>query len=131
MYQATDARDLGGGRADLSAAENPRPRTTTTCGPISVLIENRGNEIVQLISRHWHITDAQGPFIEVRGPGVVQKQPMLKPGESFDYTSGTPLATPYGVMGGEYQMTTAAGETFDVEIPTFSLESPFARSVIN
>lgn len=96
-----------------------------------VLIENRGSEIVQLISRHWHITDAQGRVTEVRGEGVVRKQPVLKPGESFDYTSGVPLETPYGVMSGEYQMTTASGETFDVEIPTFSLESPFARRVLN
>jgi ApaG protein len=96
-----------------------------------VKIENRGNELVQLISRHWKITNAHGEVTEVRGKGVVGEQPWLKPGESYRYTSGTPLSTPFGSMGGEYQMTTAAGEEFEVAIPTFSLQSPFARNVLN
>ena len=96
-----------------------------------VHIENHGREVVQLVSRHWKITDARGQIVEVRGEGVVGKQPVLKPGESYEYVSGTPLSTPFGVMGGEYQMTTAEGEPFEVEIPTFSLHSPFAKAVLN
>lgn len=96
-----------------------------------VRIENRGEEVVQLVSRHWKITNAHGEVTEVRGRGVVGAQPWLKPGESFDYTSGTPLSTPFGTMGGEYQMTTSEGEEFEVVIPTFKLQSPFARNMLN
>jgi ApaG protein len=96
-----------------------------------VHIENRGSDVVKLVSRHWKITDAQGHVVEVRGAGVVGEQPVLKPGERYEYASSTPLSTPFGVMGGEYQMRTATGEAFEVEIPTFSLHSPFARRVLN
>ena len=96
-----------------------------------VHIENHGPDIVKLVSRHWKITDAQGHVVEVRGEGVVGEQPVLKPGDSYEYASSTPLSTPFGVMGGEYQMRTAKGEAFDVEIPTFSLQSPFASRVLN
>jgi ApaG protein len=90
-----------------------------------VRIENRGAETVQLLNRHWHITDAVGKVLEVRGPGVVGEQPVLKPGEVFEYTSGTPLGTPSGIMVGSYEMTTDAGERFEVAIPAFSLDSPY------
>ncbi len=89
-----------------------------------VMIENEGSEVVQLKKRHWRITDAQGRTQEVRGDGVVGEQPVLEPGESFEYTSGTPLATPSGMMMGSYQMANATGEMFDVDIPAFSLDSP-------
>jgi len=89
-----------------------------------VLIENQGRETVQLLSRHWMITNARGELTEVRGPGVIGKQPFLKPGESHAYTSGTPLNTPSGMMGGSYQMESDSGERFDIEIPTFWLNSP-------
>jgi ApaG protein len=89
-----------------------------------VIIENRGWETVQLLSRHWMITNARGEMTEVKGPGVVGEQPVLKPGESFEYTSGAPLNTPSGMMGGAYQMQTDNGECFDIEIPTFSLDCP-------
>jgi ApaG protein len=89
-----------------------------------VTIENRGTETLQLLSRHWMITNAHGEFSEVKGPGVIGKQPFLAPGESHTYTSGTQLNTPSGMMGGSYQMETAAGEQFDIEIPTFSLHLP-------
>ncbi len=89
-----------------------------------VLIENQGRETVQLLSRHWMITNARGELIEVKGPGVIGKQPFLRPGESHAYTSGTPLNTPWGMMGGSYQMESESGERFDIEIPTFSLDSP-------
>ena len=89
-----------------------------------VRIENKGNETVQLRTRHWQITDAQGRMLEVRGPGVVGEQPVLKPGQMFEYTSGTPLTTPSGIMVGTYQMQTTGGDAFDVRIPAFSLDSP-------
>ena len=96
-----------------------------------VTIENQGNETVQLLSRHWMITNARGELTEVKGPGVVGEQPVLKPGESFEYTSGAPLNTPSGMMGGAYQMETESGEHFDIEIPTFSLDRPNRTALLN
>jgi ApaG protein len=96
-----------------------------------VKIENIGTERVQLLNRYWKITDAVGRIKEVRGPGVVGEQPRLDPGESFEYTSGTPLSTPSGIMVGTYEMTTDSGDTFPVEIPPFSLDSPHERSSLN
>src|SRR5580700_8961562 len=96
-----------------------------------VIIENQGRETVQLLSRHWMITNARGELTEVKGPGVVGEQPVLKPGESFEYTSGAPLNTPSGMMGGAYQMESESGEHFDIEIPTFSLDSPDHGLVVN
>jgi ApaG protein len=84
-----------------------------------VRIENRGEETVQLRRRHWKITDSRGQVQEVRGPGVVGEQPVLGPGESFEYSSGTPLPTPSGIMVGSYEMETRAGESFLVRIPGF------------
>lgn len=89
-----------------------------------VRIENKGDETVQLRTRYWRITDARGRIQEVRGPGVVGEQPVLKPGEMFEYTSGCPLPTSSGFMVGSYQMESAGGETFDIAIPAFSLDSP-------
>jgi len=89
-----------------------------------VTIENQGRETVQLLSRHWMITNARGELTEVKGSGVIGKQPFLKPGERHAYTSAAPLNTPSGMMGGSYQMESDSGERFDVEIPTFSLDSP-------
>jgi len=91
----------------------------------TIHLENYGQTPVQLINRHWKITDAKGVTHEVRGAGVIGEQPVLKPGESFQYTSGTALAAPSGVMLGEYGMVTLEGEHFDVEVPAFSLDSPF------
>ncbi|MGH7054056.1 MAG: Co2+/Mg2+ efflux protein ApaG [Stellaceae bacterium] len=96
-----------------------------------VRIENCGGETVQLRRRHWRITDNRGQVQEVRGPGVVGEQPVLRPGESFEYTSGTPLATPSGIMVGTYDMETREGETFAVAIPAFSLDSPHQQVRIN
>ena len=89
-----------------------------------VRIENAGSETVQLRNRHWQITDATGRMQEVRGPGVVGEQPVLRPGEHFEYTSGTPLATPSGIMVGSYEMERPDGGLFQVRIPAFSLDSP-------
>jgi len=96
-----------------------------------VIIENQGRETVQLLSRHWMITNARGELTEVKGPGVVGEQPVLKPGESFEYTSGAPLDTPSGMMGGAYTMESESGERFDIEIPTFSLDRPNQRTLMN
>lgn len=91
----------------------------------TVKITNEGDDTVQLISRHWIITDATGHTDEVTGPGVVGEQPVLAPGESFSYTSGCPLRTSSGVMRGTYSMVTEGGDHFDVEIAPFSLHEPY------
>ena len=97
-----------------------------------VIIENQGRETVHLLSRHWMITNARGELTEVKGPGVVGEQPVLKPGESFEYTSGAPLDTPSGFMAGAYHMTVpSSGENFDVAIPTFSLDSPHQNNRVH
>jgi len=96
-----------------------------------VKIENVGERTVQLLKRHWQITDAMGRIQEVRGSGVVGEQPVLEPGESFEYTSGTPLAAPSGVMVGTYEMEADSGERFDVDIPPFSLDSPHQPVQLN
>src|SRR6267378_1391198 len=82
------------------------------------------SEAAQLISRHWIITDAQGLVQEVRGLGVVGAQPLLEPGESFEYTSGASIATPVGTMRGSYQMVAADGTRFEAPIPEFTLSVP-------
>jgi ApaG protein len=97
----------------------------------TVVIENKSPETVQLMSRYWHITDAEGHVKEVRGPGVVGAQPVLAPGQSFEYTSGCPLPTASGAMAGRYQMRAATGEDFEAEIPGFVLESPHERRRIH
>jgi ApaG protein len=97
----------------------------------SIEITNQGQETVQLKTRHWRITDANGKLQEVKGAGVVGEQPVLKPGESFEYTSGVPLPTPSGFMVGTYGMVTEAGEPFDIDIPAFSLDCSYAVRTIN
>lgn len=106
------------------AAGRSNPQQNQWFWLYTVRVSNEGRETVQLISRHWIITDAMGKVDEVRGPGVVGKQPILKPGESFEYTSGCPLGTPFGSMRGTYQMVTDRQAQFDVEIPTFTLIEP-------
>lgn len=91
----------------------------------TIRITNEGDETVQLLSRHWIATDANGRTEEVKGPGVVGEQPVLKPGESFQYTSGWPLTTPSGVLRGTYQMVTEGGDHFEVEIAPFALHEPY------
>ena len=90
----------------------------------TVTITNRGTVPVQLIARHWLITDANNRVQEVRGDGVVGEQPRLQPGASYQYTSGTAIETPVGSMGGSYQMVAADGVQFDAEIPVFTLATP-------
>jgi ApaG protein len=97
----------------------------------TISITNGGNQVVQLRSRHWRITDGNGRTEEVKGAGVVGKQPVLKPGESFSYTSGCPLSTPSGIMVGTYQVETDGGERFNIAIPAFSLDLPDTPRTIN
>ena len=96
-----------------------------------VRIENDGSETVQLVNRHWCITDARGRMQEVRGEGVVGEQPTLQPGQAFEYTRGTPLGTPSSIMAGSYEMENTDGERFDIEIPAFSLDSPCQARQLN
>lgn len=91
----------------------------------TVQISNEGPEVVKLISRHWIITDANGQIQEVRGEGVVGEQPVLAPGEIFQYTSACPLNTSFGTMHGSYQMVKQNGGDFEVEIAPFSLTQPY------
>ncbi|WP_430397784.1 Co2+/Mg2+ efflux protein ApaG [Ferrovibrio sp.] len=97
----------------------------------NIVIENKGEQTVQLQSRHWKITDARGRVQEVQGPGVVGEQPVLGPGERFEYTSGTPLPTSSGFMVGTYKMVSHDGDSFDVAIPAFSLDSPHEARRVN
>ena len=97
----------------------------------TVEIENQSERAIQLRSRYWCITDALGQTREVRGPGVVGQEPIIQPGMSFTYTSGAPLTTPSGFMAGSYQMEYESGELIDVEIPAFSLDSPYANRSLN
>jgi ApaG protein len=96
-----------------------------------IRIENGGGETVQLRNRYWRITDSNGRVQEVQGAGVVGEQPVLHPGEAFEYTSGTPLKTPSGIMMGTYQMENEGGERFEVTIPAFSLDSPHQQVRLN
>jgi ApaG protein len=96
-----------------------------------VRIENEGQDTVQLLTRHWKITDSLGRMQEVRSAGVVGEQPVLSPGQSFEYTSGTPLPTPSGIMVGSYGMESANGRRFDISIPAFSLDSPHQPVQLN
>jgi len=94
-----------------------------------IRIENQGNQRIQLINRHWEIIDAQGRKEVVDGPGVVGEQPILEPGESYEYTSGCPLSTPSGFMSGNYEMEDMQGSLFKVDIPAFPLDLPEAARV--
>lgn len=93
----------------------------------TVRIDNQSPEPVRLRTRYWRITDAMGLTEEVIGEGVVGEQPLIRPGEGFEYTSGAPLGTPSGMMVGRYGMESASGEMFEVDIPAFSLDSPHER----
>jgi ApaG protein len=105
--------------------ENSRPQQNEWVFQYTVRITNQGLETVQLISRHWIITDADGHTEEVQGPGVVGEQPVLAPGESYKYSSWCPLKTPAGVMRGAYQMVSADGKGFDIEIAPFGLKARY------
>src|SRR5579872_6052053 len=97
----------------------------------TIAITNRGTDTVQLKTRHWRITDANGRRQEVRGTGVVGEEPVLKAVEHFEYTSGVPLQTPSGFMAGTYGMMGANGEHFEIEIPAFSLDAGEGKRTLN
>jgi ApaG protein len=105
-------------------SEQSDPASDTYLFAYTIRVENTGSVAAQLLTRHWIITDGNGKVEEVRGPGVVGEQPRLAPGESFEYTSGCPLTTPYGTMRGSYQCVAADGVTFEVPIPEFVLTVP-------
>jgi len=107
------------------AQENSRPREGEWVFQYTVRITNQSQETVQLLSRHWIITDGTGQVEEVRGPGVVGEQPVLAPGESFKYSSWCPLRTPTGMMQGTYRMTRDSGEQFDIKIAPFGLRAKY------
>ncbi|MBP2447560.1 Co2+/Mg2+ efflux protein ApaG [Rhizobium leguminosarum] len=96
-----------------------------------IVISNNSGIAVRLVNRYWNITDQNGQVDEVTGPGVVGEQPRLSPGDTYEYSSGCPLDTPSGLMFGHYQMETDEGDTFDVDIPAFSLDSPGLLRVLN
>jgi ApaG protein len=106
--------------------EQSRPTEGRWFFSYRIRIANRGPEAVQLLNRHWIITDANGVVEEVRGPGVIGEQPHLSPGESFEYTSFCPLATPFGTMEGSYELITDDGERFWAKIGLFTLSQPLA-----
>jgi ApaG protein len=110
----------------LYSPANSRPLQGSWVFQYTVRITNQGSETVQLVSRHWIITDALEHVDEVQGPGVIGEQPVLAPGESFKYSSWCPLKTPTGMMRGAYQMVRPGGEQFDIEIAPFALRAPYS-----
>lgn len=112
-------------------AERSSPENGYFFWAYTIEISNLGENTVQLKTRYWRITDALGRIQEVRGAGVVGEEPVLKAGDSFEYTSGVPLPTPSGIMAGTYGMVGEAGDRFEIDIPAFSLDSSFAERTIN
>lgn len=113
-------------------ADQSDPEASRWVWAYQVRIENHGAETVQLLRRTWRITDAHGRLQVVQGAGVVGEQPVLEPGEAFEYTSGTPLEAPSGIMVGAYHMVVPlTQETFDAEIPAFSLDSPTKHRLVH
>lgn len=116
--------EIGVSAAPQYVAEQSDPANGNYVFAYTITIENIGTVAAQLISRHWIITDASGEVQEVRGLGVVGRQPLLRPGEKFVYTSGCQLDTPVGTMRGAYQMTAVDGKQFEAAIPEFTLAIP-------
>jgi ApaG protein len=104
--------------------ERSSPERSRYFWSYTIVITNTGDQTVQLRTRRWIITDATGRQQEVRGEGVIGEQPVIAPGEHFEYTSGVPLSTASGFMTGSYEMESDTGERFEIEVPTFSLDSP-------
>jgi ApaG protein len=113
------------------SSEQSEPSDSAFFWLYTIEIANLGGKSVTLMQRHWRITDALGHLETVDGPGVVGEQPVIGPGQAFRYTSGCPLRTPTGFMVGSYDMVDEDGKTFEVEIPAFSLDSPFMRKTVN
>ncbi|MDE0941431.1 MAG: Co2+/Mg2+ efflux protein ApaG [Alphaproteobacteria bacterium] len=131
MYTAT-TRDITVKVEPQFLAEQSDPVVDQYFWLYTISIENGGTETVQLLNRHWVITNAVGHVEEIQGPGVVGEQPVLAPGERFQYTSGCPLKTPSGLMVGTYEMADPDGSNhFDIDIPAFSLDSPHQARQLN
>jgi ApaG protein len=130
MYRAV-TRDIEVVVTPRFEADRSSPENNYFFWAYKISITNQGTETVQLKTRHWRITDANGRRQEVRGAGVVGEEPVLKAGEHFEYTSGVPLPTPSGFMAGSYGMVSASGEHFDIEVPAFSLDSVEAKRTLN
>lgn len=130
MYERI-TRNIAVSVAPRFVAEESRPRENRYFWAYTVEIANQGDIAVQLKSRYWNITDSAGRVQEVRGPGVVGEQPIINPGAVFRYTSGCPLSTPDGIMVGSYQMVDENGQSFEIDIPAFPLDSPHARRSIH
>ena len=130
MYTAT-TRNITVRVQPQFLAEQSDPVSDQYVWLYTINIENGGTEAVQLLNRHWVITNAVGHVEEVQGPGVIGEQPVLQPGDSFQYTSGCPLRTPSGLMVGTYEMVGPGDERFDIDIPAFSLDSPHQARQLN
>ncbi|MDE3175444.1 MAG: Co2+/Mg2+ efflux protein ApaG [Pseudomonadota bacterium] len=130
MYSALTQQIRVTVRPEFST-EQSEPSDDSYFWVYTVEIANQGEKSVRLLHRHWRITDALGHLETVDGPGVVGEQPTIAPGQAFRYSSGCPLKTPSGFMTGSYDMIDEAGQSFEVEIPAFSLDSPFLRRVLN
>ena len=115
----------------LFLEEESAPENSHYVWAYKITIYNLGEEKVQLLNRYWKITDSKGIVKEVKGSGVVGEQPVIRPGGSYQYMSGAPLPTPSGLMEGNYEMVNDSGESFDVEIPLFSLDSPHEKNIPN
>ena len=130
MYQ-TSTRSIVVSVEPFFVEQQSKPEERRWMFGYRVSIENQGETAVQLLTRHWQITDADGRTLDVRGDGVVGEQPRIEPGQRFEYTSGTPLATSTGMMLGSYRMTTDQGDEFDVVIPPFSLDAPGVSTTVH
>jgi len=130
MYHAT-TRDIEVSVEPYYLAEQSDPADSRYVWGYRIVISNHSDLTVKLVGRYWNITDENGQIDEVTGPGVVGEQPVLGPGDTFEYNSGCPLDTPSGMMYGHYEMQAQTGETFDVTIPAFSLDSPGAQRILN
>jgi len=130
MYQA-ETRDIEVSVESFYLDDQSSPDESYYVWAYRVQIANNGGNTIQLRNRYWRITDGRGTVQEVHGIGVVGEQPILEPGESFEYTSGTPLSTPSGIMGGKYEVEGPGGELFEIAIPTFSLDSPYEPRNLN
>jgi ApaG protein len=130
-HYAATTRDITVTVAPHFLENESKPQVGQFVWAYHVRIQNNGRETVQLLTRHWQITDARGHLHEVKGEGVVGKQPVLHPGDAFEYASGAPLSTPSGIMVGTFQMVSASGEHFDVQVPAFSLDSPHHQPALH
>jgi ApaG protein len=130
MYKAV-TREIEVSVVPIFLPEESEPAKGKYVWAYTIEIVNKGTITVQLKSRYWHITDGQGRVQEVRGPGVIGKEPVLRPGQQFRYTSGCPLTTPDGIMVGAYEMQSETGESFNIDIPAFPLHSPHVKRTLN